>query len=294
VPKTPVSAWVMASRPKTLWAAISPVLIGISMAYADRGGYWPAALAALFGAVMIQIGTNFANDYWDFKKGSDTVHRIGPTRVTQAGLITPSAMVVATIAAFGLAFLAGIYLVYRGGWPIVAIGLSSILFGVLYTAGPAPLGYTGLGDLFVLIYFGPVAVAGTYYVQALTVTPEVVISGLAPGLFSVGILTVNNLRDIDSDHQAGKKTLPVRFGRGFARAEYLISIVLACLVPILLVIMTGRHYFSMGAFVTIMVSQPVIVKVFTSTDGTVLNDALADTGKLLLLYSVLFGVGWLL
>ena len=200
-----VQIWIMAARPKTLWAAVAPVAMGIAMA-ADAGGmHIPAALAALFGAVMIQIGTNLANDYFDYRKGTDQPGRLGPTRVTQAGLVTPHAMRIAITVTFSLAVVAGAYLVWRGGWPIVAVGLLSILFGFLYTAGPYPLGYNGLGDIFVLIFFGPVAVGGTYYVQTLDINTAVLIAGLAPGLFSVAILTVNNLRDIGTDAEAGKK-----------------------------------------------------------------------------------------
>ncbi len=145
----------MAARPKTLWAAIAPVIIGIALAAEAGGMHIPSALAALFGAVMIQIGTNLANDYFDYKKGTDQPGRLGPMRVTQAGLVTPQTMRKAIMVVFGLALLVGIYLVWRGGWPIVAVGLLSILFGLLYTAGPYPLGYNGLGDIFVLIFFGP-------------------------------------------------------------------------------------------------------------------------------------------
>ena len=289
-----LSVWIMASRPKTLWAAVSPVIVGTAMAYADRGGHWLAALAAFFGAVMIQIGTNFANDYYDFHKGSDSHDRLGPTRVTHAGLVTLPAMRRAIVSAFGLAFLAGIYLVYRGGWPVVIIGLSSILFGILYTGGPYPLGYNGLGDIFVLIFFGPVAVAGTYYVQALHITDIVILAGLAPGLFSVAILTVNNLRDIDSDQRAGKKTLPARFGRTFARSEYLFCVVVGSLLPVLLVALdTSRVYGLMGCF-TIFLAIPTIRTVLTDTSGSALNEALAGTGRILLVYSLLFSIGWLL
>lgn len=289
-----LSVWIMASRPKTLWAAISPVIVGTAMAYADHGGYWLAALAAFFGAVMIQIGTNFANDYYDFHKGGDAHDRLGPTRVTHAGLVTLPAMRRAIVSAFGLAFLAGFYLVYRGGWPIVIIGLASILFGILYTGGPYPLGYNGLGDIFVLIFFGPVAVAGTYYVQTLHMTDIVILAGFAPGLFSVAILTVNNLRDIDSDMRTGKKTLPARFGRTFARGEYLFCVLVGSLLPILLVALaTDRIYGLMGCF-TIFLAVPTIRTVLTDTSGPSLNDALAGTGRILLVYSLLFSVGWLL
>ncbi|MBN1213141.1 MAG: 1,4-dihydroxy-2-naphthoate polyprenyltransferase [candidate division Zixibacteria bacterium] len=289
-----LKVWLLASRPKTLWAAIAPVIIGTAMAYADRAAHWPSALAALFGAVMIQIGTNFANDYLDYKKGTDAFERLGPLRVTQAGLVEPSVMKRATFFAFALAFAAGVYLVWRGGWPIAIIGLLSILFGVLYTGGPYPLGYNGLGEIFVIIFFGPVAVGGTYFVQALSIDLSVIIAGLSPGLFSTALLTVNNLRDIDGDRRAGKKTLPARFGRTFARWEYLLALLIALLIPVVLVFMTARHIYSLFSLLVLMAAVPTIKKVFTQTDGEILNSALAATGKLLLIFSLIFSIGWLL
>ncbi|RMF56518.1 MAG: 1,4-dihydroxy-2-naphthoate octaprenyltransferase, partial [Calditrichaeota bacterium] len=195
--------WLMASRPRTLGAAIAPVLMGLSMAYADMGLHMPSAIATLICALLIQIGTNFANDYYDFVQGADTGERLGPTRATQAGLVTPQAMKKAFIMVFSVAFLIGLYLIWRGGWPIFLIGVLSILFGILYTGGPYPLGYNGLADIFVLIFFGPVAVGGTYYLQTLQINGLVLIAGLAPGLISTALLTVNNLRDVITDRQAG-------------------------------------------------------------------------------------------
>ncbi len=262
------------------------------MAYADGGLFLPAAIAAALGALFIQIGTNFANDYFDFKKGTDTADRLGPTRATQAGWVSPSAMKAATAIAFGIAFLIGIYLVYRGGWPVVTIGLLSILFGVLYTGGPYPLGYNGLADIFVLIFFGPVAVGGTYYVQTLTITTPVILAGLAPGLFSVAILTVNNLRDIDNDRATGKKTLAVRFGKRFSIMEYMLSIIAACAIPAILLIYNGP-LFALVASGTIILAYPQI-KAVRITAGRELNSTLAATGSALLIYSLLFSIGWLL
>ena len=288
------AVWLMASRPKTLFAAVSPVVMGCALAHADGGWHTPAAIAALLGAVLIQIGTNLVNDYYDFKKGTDTPDRLGPTRVTQAGLVTPAAMKRAIFITFALALVIGVYLVYRGGWPIVIVGLASILFGFLYTAGPFPLGYTGLADLFVLIFFGPVALAGTYYVQALQINATVIITGFAPGLLSVAILTVNNLRDIDTDKRTGKRTLAARFGRTFARSEYAGCVLLACLLPVWLVIDEKLDYPVLLACVTLLAAMPVMRVITTRTDGAALNDALANTGKLLLAYSLLFSIGLLI
>ena len=217
-PRQHLRVLFLAVRPKTLSAAVAPVMIGTTMAYAGGQGNAGAAFAALAGALLIQIGTNFANDYFDYLKGADNEERLGPLRVTQAGLVEPETMFRNFVLTFGLAALVGFYLVYRGGWPIVLIGLLSIASGILYTAGPWPLGYLGLGDIFVLIFFGPVAVCGTFYVQALEVTEIVFYAGLGPGLLATALLVVNNLRDEATDRKAGKRTLAVRFGPAFARA----------------------------------------------------------------------------
>ncbi len=288
------TAWILASRPKTLWAAFGPVLMGTAMAAADSKFHFLSASVALLGALLIQVGTNFANDYFDYQHGADSEDRLGPIRATQAGLIPPETMKRAFILVFLLAFLLGLYLVWRGGWPILALGLASILFGVLYTGGPYPLGYNGLGDIFVLIFFGPVAVGGTYYVQALEINSAVLIAGLAPGLISTALLTVNNLRDINTDRKSGKRTLVVRFGIGFARAEYLASLLIACLLPLWLIYLTGAHYFSLLTLLALIPAIPSIRRVFTLSGSPELNRVLADTGKLLLIYSLLFSIGWLI
>ena len=286
--------WVLAARPKTLWAAISPVIVGTAMAYEDGQYHGLAALMALLGAVFIQIGTNLANDYFDFKKGADKNGRLGPTRVTQAGLVSPRTMRTAVIIVFLISFLFGLYLVWRGGWPVVIIGILSVLFAVLYTGGPYPLGYHGLGDIFVLIFFGPVAVGGTYYVQTLEINATILTAGLAPGLFSLAILTVNNLRDVESDKKAGKKTLAVRWGITFARREYLFSLITAALIPVILFVITRHHPLSLLSVLVLPVAIPVIKTVFRESSSPKLNDTLALTGQLLLLYSIIFSIGWLL
>lgn len=289
-----LNVWITASRPKTLWLTVSPVIIGTAMAYADGGLHLPSAFVALFGAVMIQIGTNLANDYFDYAKGTDRSDRLGPLRVTQAGLVSPSAMKRATALVFLLAVLAGAYLVYRGGWPIVAIGLISIACGLLYTAGPLPLAYTGLADLFVLVFFGPVAVCGTYYVQTLHLTWPVVLAGLAPGLFSVAVLTVNNLRDIDSDRLSGKHTLAVRFGSTFARLEYVLAILFACLIPAVLASGRAVMPWPLLPLLVLPLAVPSARRVLVNATGPVLNNVLAATGRLLFVYAILFTIGWLL
>lgn len=265
------------------------------MAYAAGAFHLLAALCAAFGALLIQIGTNFANDYFDFVKGTDTEERIGPKRATQAGLVSPRTMLWATVLVFALAFVPGAYLVYRGGWPILAIGLVSVLCGVLYTGGPFPLGYLGLGDIFVLVFFGPVAVGGTYYVQTLTLSDDVLVAGLMPGLFSTAILTVNNLRDADTDVKTGKRTLAVRFGKSFARWEYFACVVAATFaIPAYLYAVAGGPLSALICMATAIPLYGQLRNVFTSEDGAVLNDTLAGTGKSLLLFSLLFSIGWLL
>jgi 1,4-dihydroxy-2-naphthoate octaprenyltransferase len=287
------STWILASRPRTLPAAASPVIMGSAMAYDDAGFHLLSALAALVGALLIQIGANLANDYFDSEKGVDTVQRIGPTRATQAGLITPRTMITAASIVFFLALLVGIYLVVRGGWPIVCIGLAGIACGYLYTGGPAPIGYVGLGDIFVLIFFGPVAVSGTYYVQTLNVTSETIIIGVSAGLLSTAILTVNNLRDADTDFRAGKKSLAVRFGKTFARWEYVGCVVAALLIPIGIWLVNNNHDYVLFTLIAVpFVVKPVHAVLHAPVAA--LNQTLADTGKVLFLFSLLFSLGWIL
>ena len=284
--------WFLAARPKTLWAGIAPVLMGSALAYSAGGFHAGAAVAALLGALLIQVGTNFCNDYADFKKGADTQDRVGPVRVTQAGWVAPEAMLRATVLVFLAAALVGVYLVLRGGWPMFWIAAFSILLGVAYTAGPFALAYLGLGDVFVLIFFGPIAVGGTYYVQTLEWPLYVTMAGLAPGLLSCAVLAVNNLRDLDQDRAAGKRTLAVRFGRSFARAEYVFCVCAACLaVPIILWLgfaMTPAILLSVAA---LPVGVPSMKAVLSVRAGPTLNPVLGRTAFLLLIFALLFTSG---
>lgn len=286
--------WLLAIRPKTLPAAVAPVLMGGAMAFGDNVFRAFPVLIALACALLIQAGTNLVNDYSDFRKGADNVNRIGPLRVTQAGLVTPREIMWAIRLTFGAAIFLSLYLVRRGGWPVIIIGAISILSGILYTAGPKPYGYIGLGDLFVLIFFGPVAVGGTYYVQALAIPWPVIVAGFGPGLLSVAVLTVNNLRDIAGDAVSGKKTLAVRFGPAYAKNQYYISIVLASIIPAGIALLTSRRPWSAIAALTLFFALPVLETVFTRDDGPSLNGALAATGKLLLIYALLFSLGWII
>jgi 1,4-dihydroxy-2-naphthoate octaprenyltransferase len=284
--------WIIAARPKTLWASIAPVLIGSAMAYNTNNYSLPAALITLISAVFIQIATNYANDYFDYQKGVDRSDRIGPIRATQAGLIKPQCIKNAFIFLFIMAFLIGLYLVWRAGWPILIIGISSILFGILYTTGPYPLSHHGLGDIFVIIFFGPVAVGGTYTIQTLECNWIVITSGLSPGLLSTAILTVNNLRDIHSDRKSGKNTLAVRLGEKFARYEYLCCIILATIIPFIIYLFEQKHPYSLLTSITIFIALPIIRSVFVNKIDSRLNKALAQTASILLLYSIIFSITW--
>ncbi len=286
--------WLLAARPRTLGASIAPVIMGTAMAYADGGFHAPTALATLLCAILIQIEANYANDYFDFLKGADTEARLGPTRATASGLVTPAQMRNATLVVLALAMLLGLYLAWRGGWPILTIGALSVIFAALYTGGPYPLGYLGLGEVFVLIFFGPVAVGGTYYVQTLEWRLLPTIAGLAPGLISCAILAVNNLRDIDEDRRTGKRTLAARFGPVFARWEYAACLFSgAGIIFFLLVFCADSHNAFVEGLLAICVPMPVLRRVFRET-GPALNACLATTGKLLLVLSLLFSLGWLL
>lgn len=285
--------WLEATRPKTLPAAAAPV--GLGAAFAVDGGvfHWPSVVAALAGAILIQIGTNFANDYFDFRKGADTNARLGPRRATAAGLVTPGQMKFAFITTFALAAVVGTYLIGRAGWPLVVVGVLSIASGILYTGGPKPLGYLGLGDIFVLVFFGPVAVAGTVFVQApdvsLMLLSRAALVGLAPGALATAILVVNNLRDVSTDVLANKRTLAVRFGASFVRVEYACALVVAFWVPTSLAI-TGDDLWLLLPLLASPLGVVFLVQV-RARDGAALNPLLGRTGALLMLHSALFALG---
>ena len=297
---SPVRLWALAARPKTLPAAVAPVLVGTAIAVEAGVFHALAAACAMLGAVLIQIGTNYANDYHDFLKGADTADRKGPMRVTQAGLVRPEATRNAAVVAFALAVAAGTYLMIRGGWPIIAIGAASILCGWLYTAGRYALAYIGLADLFVLVFFGPVAVAGTFYVQAVgapgaALWPVAAAAGLGPGLLATAILLANNVRDVDEDRAAGKRTLVVRFGREAGVTLYAACISGAVAVPAALALwMRGYVWVLLASLAASVLGRPLVRTLRRTADPAVLNPLLGKTALLLLVYSVLFAVGWLL
>jgi len=285
--------WLLAARPKTLTAAVVPVVVGTGLALGKGMAVpWPA-LAALGGAVLIQIGTNLTNDYYDFRKGADTHQRVGPARVTQSGLIAPQTVLAAGAACFALAVVVGVSLVVRGGWPFVVIGLASVLAGWAYTGGPYPLGYNGLGDLFVMVFFGLVAVPGTFYAQALQLVPAVWPAAVAIGATGTMILVVNNLRDMETDARAGKHTLVVRFGRGFGRAEYLTLLLLALAMPALMVAMGWARWPVLLALLATPLAWPPLSRVLGTT-GAALNPALGTTAGFQAVFGVLLALGaWL-
>lgn len=292
-------AWVLAARPKTLAAAVVPVVVGSAVAIELEAFAAGPALAALAGALWIQVGTNFANDYFDFVHGADTADRVGPTRAVAAGLLTPAAMRAGTAVAFGLATLCGVYLALHAGWPVVAIGVASVVAGVGYTAGGRwSLGYLGLGDLFVFAFFGPVAVAGTAYVQTLRWPAEALWASVPVGCLAVAVLVVNNYRDAPTDRESGKRTLAVRFGRGFARGEYVALLAVAYAVPLLQWIpgIPGPGAASGGPWIllpwlSLPLAAPPLRKLFGEAEGATLNVALAETARGLVAFGGLYAGG---
>ncbi|HEY8418654.1 MAG TPA: 1,4-dihydroxy-2-naphthoate polyprenyltransferase [Limnochordales bacterium] len=290
----PVAVWVMAARIPTLPAAVVPVLVGSASAVSTAGAFDIGAfLAALVASLLIQIGTNLANDLYDFKRGADTEARTGPVRVTHAGLLTPEQVARGTVVCFGLAFLVGLYLVFRGGWPILVVGLASIAAGVLYTAGPWPLAYIGLGDVFAFLFFGVIAVVGTHYVHALSVDPLAFVVSLPVGFLVTAILVVNNLRDIPTDAAAGKRTMAVRLGDRGARWEYALLVAGAYAVPLVLWVAGLRGPLILLPALSLVVSVPLLRTVLGGATGFALNPVLKGTGRLHLVFGLLLAAGLL-
>jgi 1,4-dihydroxy-2-naphthoate octaprenyltransferase len=286
--------WLMAARPRTLPAGVAPVLVGTALAAAY--GYFALLvfLAALFGAIFIQVGANLSNDYSDAHRGADTEDRLGPVRVTAGGLVPPRTVLTATYATFALAVLCGAYLIYEAGWGILAIGAASILAGVLYTGGPRPYGYDGLGDLFVFLFFGLVAVAGSYYVQTQDLRWEAFALAVPVGLLAASILAVNNIRDAATDGRAGKRTLAVRLGRERMRQIYTAELALAHLGPIIVWLAGGATAWVLLVLATTPMAAGLARTVSEHDDGPTLNEALARTGMLQLLFCLLLSAALLL
>jgi len=289
---TPLQIWVLAIRPKTLPAAAGPVIVGTAAA-ASEGHWRPGpALAALAAALLLQIASNLANDVFDYKRGADTAGRLGPLRVTQAGLLIPRQVTAGLILTLALAAMIGVYLILQGGWPILIVGALAIVSAVAYTGGPFPLGYHGLGDLFVFLFFGLAAVGGTYFVQAGAVSSLAWWSAVPVGTLVTAILVVNNLRDIESDRAVGKRTLAVRLGVRGARVEYLTLLGLAYLAPLLMWGLNVTGPWVLLSWLSLVWARPQ-VQVVLRQKGRVLNKALAGTARLELVYSLLFSLGLL-
>jgi 1,4-dihydroxy-2-naphthoate polyprenyltransferase len=286
--------WISAARPQTLAAAFVPVVTGASLAWTHSSFHFTASAVALFCAIFIQIGTNYANDYFDYKKGADTDDRLGFIRATSAGLIKPESMLNAALITMGIAFISGLYLVWIGGWVIFWIGVFSIIFGILYTGGPFPLGYNGLGDIFVFLFFGLIAVTGTYYINALGWSFEAVLLSIPVGALCVNILVVNNLRDINQDRITGKKTLGVLFGEFVLKAEYTGMILIA--YSSLFVLFIYFEY-TRAIFLPLLVFPIVLWQLRTvwgHDDKTVLNHTLERTAQFMVFFGILLSVSVLL
>jgi 1,4-dihydroxy-2-naphthoate octaprenyltransferase len=289
----PLAAWLLAVRPKTLPAAISPVLVGCAVAWAEGRFDLVAALAAFAVALLLQIGANLANDVADFRRGADTQDRLGPLRVTQGGLISPRQMVMATAAVLIAAAAPGLYLVWRGGPVLAVLGLLAIAAAVTYTAGPKPFGYLGLGELFVFIFFGPVAVAGTAFVMTHQMTRLALLASIPMGCLVTAILVVNNLRDIDTDRLAGKRTLAVRVGRKVTRWENAALIVVAYAIPLVMWASVSSQPGPLLAWTTAPLAILLVRRVWEGS-GRALNPVLGGTARLCLWFAVTFGAGIIL
>ncbi|MBP1684907.1 MAG: 1,4-dihydroxy-2-naphthoate octaprenyltransferase [Deltaproteobacteria bacterium] len=286
------SAWILAIRVPTLTAAVVPVVVGTAVAARSGMAHWLAALAALVGGLLIQIGTNLVNDVDDYERGADTAERQGPTRVIQAGLLSPREVRLAAWLAFAAAALVGMYLCVRGGWPIMLVGIAAILSGLAYTGGPWPLGYNGLGDVFVFIFFGLVAVVATFYVQAGTVTDAALAAAIPVGALATAILVVNNVRDCDTDRAAGKHTLAVRLGQSAGRLEYVALVLLAYAVPAVLWA-RGAAVWILLPWVTVPWAFGLARLMVTCQEGARFNRALRSTARLHAAFGALFAVGLL-
>lgn len=288
-----IESWLLASRPKTLPAAVMPVFVGTSIAIHD-GLFNPiAAIVALLCSLLIQIGTNFVNDLHDYLKGSDKKDRLGPIRVLVSGLISENEMRIGIAVVFSTAFILGMYLVYLAGWFIFIIGVLSLIAGYAYTAGPYPLAYNGLGDIFVFIFFGFVGTIGTYYVQAQEITMLVFWSSIPVGALITNILVVNNYRDLEEDKIAGKNTLAVKFGGTFAKMQYLIFMILSYSILLLVYFTYKQSIYVFLPLLTLPIAIKLVSMIF-KLSGKDLNSTLALTAKLSAVYGILFAVGILL
>ncbi len=291
--RVPLGVWITASRPRTLPAAIAPILVGTALA-ASEGVFHPFVLiAAMVSAIFIQIGTNLSNDYSDSRRGADTEDRLGPVRVTAGGLVAPRQVLAATWLAFAIAFAAGIYLIVVAGWVLLVVGVVSILAGILYTGGPKPYGYEGLGEVFVFLFFGVVAVSGSYYIQTLSLSGEALALSVPVGMLGAAVLMVNNIRDIDTDRRADKNTLAVKIGRHAARHLYAATIYGAFLCLVVVAVVAAKPWLLIG-LAALPFAPKLVRTVQNRSDGSSLNKALARTAGLSALFALLVVTGLLL
>lgn len=284
-----IELWLLAIRPKTLPAAVGPVAVGSAVAYGEGLFMLLPMLGCLIGSMLLQIAVNLANDYFDFKNKIDSDKRLGPRRVTQSGLISPDHVKRGMILCLLLAGFVFLYLSLVGGWPIVCIGILSVLAALAYSGGPFPLASNGLGEIFVFIFFGLIAVGGTYFIQTGHLTSRVICAAIPPGLLITAIMVVNNLRDIDTDKPAGKKTLAVMLGRKNTIFEYRLLLVISYLVSFIF-FMAGFNALILLPFLTLPLAWKCGQKV-GGEQGKALNELLAGTAKLSLFYSLLFSIG---
>ncbi len=285
-----LQSWLLASRPKTLLAAIVPVMVGSALAYNENKFVFLYALIALICSILIQTGTNFVNDLYDYLKGADNEKRKGPKRVLAAGLISVNEMKVGSFLVFFIAFILGLYLVYVGGWLILLIGILSILAGIAYTAGPFPLAYNGLGDVFVFVFFGVIGTVGTFYVQAMNFSILAFLTSIPVGALITNILIVNNYRDVEEDKAAGKNTTAVIFGRTFARYQYIFLLAASFATPAILYFFYNFQFWIFLPYLTFPVAFKLI-KMLYILEGIQLNKTLELTAKLSALFGLLFAAG---
>lgn len=289
---SPVQIWLHAIRPKTLFASISPILVGSAVAWREDGFEWFTALVALAVALLLQITSNLANDYFDFKRGADK-ERVGPLRVMQAGLVSERQMQIAIGTTIALSITCGLYLVYQGGWPIFVAGLAAVICAVAYTGGPFPLGYHGLGDLFVFIFFGLVGVAGSAYVQTNDLTRLAIVASLPIACLATGIIVANNLRDIETDRAAGKHTLATRLGRTGTIGEYTMLVAIAYVIPVMMAIFMDVSWAWLVVPVTLPIAIPLLAAVRTAS-GRELVPVLIGTSRLTFIFGAVFAFGIIL
>ncbi|MCX7611887.1 MAG: 1,4-dihydroxy-2-naphthoate polyprenyltransferase [Ignavibacterium sp.] len=285
--------WILASRPKTLAAAIVPVMVGSALAIKQGKFFFSYSLIALLCSILIQIGTNFTNDLFDYLKGADTKKRKGPLRVISAGLISVKEMKLGIIIVYVLTFILGLYLVFSTDIVILIIGILSIVAGILYTAGPYPLAYNGLGDLFVFIFFGIIGTMGTYYLHHQEFTILSFLSSIPVGALITNILIVNNYRDIEEDKLSGKKTLAVKFGKKFSRLEYIFFLSISLLIPVVFYLLFDFNYAILLPILSIPISIKLINMIF-KYQGEELNKTLELSAKYSALYGLLFSIGLVL